>query len=88
MSKEWIKAQVWPSLTSANNTLKCERPLAGSGGLHWWYNFFPDLEEDMDAEGNLPEPPDPTADGHWKVICKSCGLQLKISLNATDLPEI
>ncbi len=86
--EEWIKSQVWPSLTAVNDALKCERPLAGSGGLHWWSNFFGDTEEAIDADGNLLDPPDPTELGYTTIICKSCGLQLKISLNATDLPEL
>lgn len=73
----WAAAQVWPSLESIN--LKCPRPLAGSGGYHWWYNDHEAMEEAFEAGKELEYVP---------IICKTCGLQLKLSADAPEYPAI
>lgn len=74
---DWFTTQIWPSLTSI--TLQCPRPLAGSGGYHWWYNDHETMEA-MDEAG--------VQITHIPIICKSCGLKLKLSLDAPESPAI
>jgi len=74
---DWAMAQVWPSLESIN--LKCPRPLAGSGGYHWWYNDGDAMEEVLDAGKKMDYVP---------IVCKSCGLKLKLSADAPEYPAI
>lgn len=69
--------QVWPSLESI--TLRCPRPLADSGGYHWWYNDHEAMEEAFEAGKELDYVP---------IVCKSCGLQLKLSVNAPEYPAV
>lgn len=71
---DWLAKQIWPSLESI--TLKCPRPHAGSGGLHWWYNDSEAMEA-MDEQ-----------DDYVPVICKTCGLKLKLSADAPEYPAI
>ena len=76
--EEWATKQVWPSLEAVDNTLKCPRPHAGSGGLHWWYNDWRALER-LAKDGPPP---------HIPIVCKTCDLKLKLSPDAEDGPEI
>ena len=70
---DWAAKQVWPSLTAINNALKCPKPLAHSGGCHWWYNgsslFI-------------------ASRGYSTIVCKSCGFVAKLSSAAPDYPAI
>ena len=76
-SNGWAAKQVWPSLESI--TLRCDRPLADSGGYHWWYNDHEAMEEAFEAGKELDYVP---------IVCKSCGLQLKLSANAPEYPAV
>lgn len=73
----WAAKQVWPSLEAI--TLRCDRPLAGSMGFHWWYNDHEAMEEAFEAGKELDYVP---------IVCKSCGLQLKLSVNAPEYPAV
>lgn len=73
----WAHGQIWPSLESI--TLKCPRPLAGSGGYHWWYNDHEAMEEAFDAGKELDYVP---------IVCKTCELKLKLSADAPEYPAI
>ncbi len=73
----WAHGQIWPSLESI--TLKCPRPLAGSGGYHWWYNDSEEMERQFEADEEQDYVP---------IICKSCGLKLKLSADAPEYPAI
>lgn len=74
----WAAAQIWPSLESI--TLKCPRPHAGSGGYHWWYN-------DHEEMGCMTETAAPEPD-YVPIVCKTCGLKLKLSADAPEYPAI
>ena len=75
--QQWVENQVWPSLELI--TLKCPRPLAGSGGLHWWYNDHEAMEL-MDRAG--------VQITHVPIVCKTCGLKLKLSVDAPEFPAV
>lgn len=73
----WAAAQIWPSLESI--TLKCPRPLAHSGGYHWWYNDHEEMERLFEQEDDYDYVP---------IVCKSCGLKLKLSPDAPEYPAV
>jgi hypothetical protein len=82
----WAASQIWPSLESI--TLKCPRPLAGSGGYHWWYNDHEEMEEHYHNARAAAETEDEDKYNYVPIICKSCGLKLKLSADAPEYPAI
>lgn len=79
ITETWARKQLWPSLDAINGALKCPRPLAGSGGFHWWYNDSDVIDAALDAGGEI---------GYSPIVCKTCGLKLKLSNDAPEFPSI
>lgn len=73
----WAEKQVWPTLESIR--IPCPRPLAGSDGGHWWYNDHEAMEVMEDSGVQID---------HFPIVCKTCGLKLKLSVDAPEFPAV
>lgn len=74
------KDQVWPTLDAINDALRCPKPLAGGDGCHWWYNDAEALEAHFADSLRGPD--------FLPIICKTCGLKLKLSADAPEYPDV
>lgn len=78
---------IFESMEAAHAALpKCSRPLAGSGGYHWFYLNLIDDDNLLDEDDHEPPPSD--YGRPIPCICKTCGLEIWLNPNCSDFPAI